>query len=251
MLNRPLLKTNAKMLMRTAGFKIFWYTLFFIIVSTAADYVVQFRLPNVYTYIMAGDVEALANYIENAGDSVRLLLLAAAVVLVYNIFVAIIGVGYKRTCLMVAREEKPVFRDMFETFGYWVKIICLRVVVAVVTGLATLCFIVPGVILSFAYSQVDFILIDNPDMGIIEIMRRSRKMMQGHKLEYVVFQLSYILWYLLTALFAVAYIYVMPYITVGDALYYEHICGYRNFSERKTADTTEDDSPTESDTTNE
>ena len=76
-------------------------------------------------------------------------------------------------------------------------------------------------------------------------------MMQGHKLEYVVFRLSYILWYMLTALFAVAYIYVMPYITVGDALYYEHICGYRNFSERKSADTTESDSPTESDTTNE
>ncbi|MBR4955580.1 MAG: DUF975 family protein [Clostridia bacterium] len=243
MIDRPLLKTNAKMLMRKAGFKIFWYTLFFIIASTAADYVIQIRLPKLYTYINAGDPDGLIDYITTTGGSLRLLLVVAAIMLVYNLFVAIIGVGYKRTCLMVARDEKVAFRDMFETFGYWVKIIGLRIAVAVVTGIATLCFIIPGIILSFAYAQAEFVLIDNPDIGIIEAMRRSRKLMKGYKFEFFVFRLSYILWDLLSALFAITYVYVLPYVTVGEALFYEHLCGYRNFSERKNQpvqDTAED-----------
>ena len=248
MLNRPLLKTEAKMLMRRSGLKLFWYTLFYMLAANAVAYIVQFRLPNLYYYLTLGAPEELMDYLRNIDAPARLIPVAIAVVLVYNIFVAIIGVGYKRTCLMAARGEQIVFRDMFESFGYWIKIICLRVAVGVTVAAATLCFIIPGVILAYAYSMVDYILIDNPDMGVIAIMRRSRQMMKGHKVEYFVFLLSYILWNILVSLIAVANIYVMPYITVGESLYYEHLCGYRNFSFRKNTPSDEtEQNPTDTD----
>lgn len=235
MLNRPLLKTNAKQLMAQTGFKIYFYTLFYMVVTNAISYTVQLKMPNLYYYLSMGTAEELLEYINGLNIVPSLAAVAIAVALVYRVFVAIIEVGYKRTCLMAARGEKIEFRDMFETFGYWVKIICLRIVSGVLVGLATLCFVIPGIILGFAYSQAEFILIDNPDIGVIEALRRSRQLMQGHKIEFFVFRLSYFLWTLLGSLLIVAYMYVLPYMTVGEALYYEHLCGYRNFTFRQTA----------------
>lgn len=235
MLNRPLLKTNAKQLMAQTGFKIYFYTLFYMVVTNAINYTVQLKMPNLYYYLSMGTAEELLKYINGLNIVPSLAAVAIAVALVYRVFVAIIEVGYKRTCLMAARGEKIEFRDMFETFGYWVKIICLRIVSGVLVGLGTLCFVIPGIILGFAYSQAEFILIDNPDIGVIEALRRSRQLMQGHKIEFFVFRLSYFLWTLLGSLLIVAYMYVLPYMTVGEALYYEHLCGYRNFTFRQTA----------------
>ena len=41
--------------------------------------------------------------------------------------------------------------------------------------------IIPGIILSLMYSQVFYILADDPDIGAIEAFNKSEKMMRGHK----------------------------------------------------------------------
>jgi uncharacterized membrane protein len=80
-------------------------------------------------------------------------------------------------------------------------------------------------------------------MGIFEILRTSREMMEGHKIEFFVFDLSYILWNMLTAVIGVASVFVLPYMNVGRALYYEHLCGYQRFTFRQ-----QSAPPTDSDT---
>ena len=232
MLNRPLLKTVAKSRMANTGLKIYFYTLFVMVVSAIPDVIIQLRMPAL-PINYAGSLEEMMEYFEQVSQDMSIPLMAGVVRLVYNIFVSIINVGYCRVCLMTAREEQIAFRDIFEAFGFWVKAVLLMLVQGIIIMLGTLCFVVPGIILSFSYSQTTFVLIDNPDMGIFEILRRSRKMMDGHKIEFFVFDISYILWNMLTAVIGVAAVFVLPYMNVGRALYYEHLCGYQRFGFRQ------------------
>jgi hypothetical protein len=243
MLNRPLLKAVAKSRMANTGLKIYFYTLFVMVISAIPDVIIQLKLP-VAPLAYAGDsLQEMMEYFERAAQDMSLPLVAGVVLMVYNIFVSIINIGYCRVCLMTAREEQIAFRDIFEAFGFWVKAILLTLVQGIIILLGTLCFIIPGIILSFSYSQTTFVLIDNPDMGIFKILRTSREMMEGHKIEFFVFDLSYILWNMLTAVIGVASVFVLPYMNVGRALYYEHLCGYQRFTFRQ-----QSAPPTDSDT---
>ena len=232
MLNRPLLKTVAKSRMANTGLKIYFYTLFVMVVTAIPDVIIQLNMPAL-PINYAGGFEEMMEYFEQVSQDMSIPLMAGVVLMVYNIFVSIINVGYCRVCLMTAREEQIAFRDIFEAFGFWVKAVLLMLVQGIIIMLGTLCFVVPGIILSFSYSQTTFVLIDNPDMGIFEILRRSRKMMDGHKIEFFVFDISYILWNMLTAVIGVAAVFVLPYMNVGRALYYEHLCGYQRFGFRQ------------------
>lgn len=243
MLNRPLLKAVAKSRMANTGLKIYFYTLFVMVISAIPEAIIQLKFP-VNTLAYAGDsLQEMMEYFERAAQDMSLPLIAGVVLMVYNIFVSIINIGYCRVCLMTAREEQIAFRDIFEAFGFWVKAILLTLVQGIIIMLGTLCFVIPGIILSFSYSQTTFVLIDNPDMGIFKILRTSREMMEGHKIEFFVFDLSYILWNMLTAVIGVASVFVLPYMNVGRALYYEHLCGYQRFTFRQ-----QSAPPTDSDT---
>jgi len=76
-----------------------------------------------------------------------------------------------------------------------------------------LLLIVPGIVKSYAYSMVPYILADNPGIGRKRAIELSNQMTRGHKWNMFVLDLSFIGWYLLgmLALF-VGVLFVMPYI---------------------------------------
>ena len=50
---------------------------------------------------------------------------------------------------------------------------------------------------AYSYRMVPFILKDNPELSPNEVITKSRKMMDGNKMDVFIFDLSYIGWYLL------------------------------------------------------
>lgn len=80
------------------------------------------------------------------------------------------------------------------------------------TFLWTLLFIIPGIIKSYAYRMVPYILADNPNMDANEAITLSRRMMDGEKWNTFVLDLSFIGWYLLGGLACgIGVIFVAPY----------------------------------------
>lgn len=80
----------------------------------------------------------------------------------------------------------------------------------------------------YAYSQVEFILCDTLENQSYEsafkIIRTSRQMMKGYKGKRFVLDLSFIGWYLLTAItLGIASIYVYPYVYTAQTLFYETV----------------------------
>ena len=91
-------------------------------------------------------------------------------------------------------------------------------------GLWSLLFIVPGVIKGYSYSQVKYIIHDNPNLNSRDARKMSEIMTKGYKSDLFVLDLSFIAWYLLVACTAgIAIIYVTPYVETTKAMYYENL----------------------------
>ncbi len=101
-------------------------------------------------------------------------------------------------------------------FAFWRVSIC--------AFLWSLLFLIPGIIKGLAYSQTMFLLAENPKMDAATAQKKSMELMEGHKMELFVLNLSFIPWYLLVAItFGLASIYVVPYVRTTLALFYKNI----------------------------
>ncbi len=92
-------------------------------------------------------------------------------------------------------------------------------------GLWTLLFIVPGIIKTYEYWAVDYILAAKPDTPYEKALDLSKKMMDGHKMEVFELGLSFIGWYLLSIFTCgiLAVCYVNPYYRIAMTELYSEI----------------------------
>lgn len=84
-----------------------------------------------------------------------------------------------------------------------------------------LLLIVPGIVKSYAYSMVPYILADNPGIGTSRAVELSNRMTRGEKWKMFVLDLSFIGWYLLgTIALLVGVLFVLPYVNATKAELY-------------------------------
>lgn len=151
---------------------------------------------------------------------------SSVIFLVINIVVStIIQFGYQSYCLKVAnRDDTMSYGDLFGSVRYLLKALGLILMVSLLTFLWTLLLIIPGIIAAYRYSQAIFVLVEDPSKGIMQCIRESKEMMVGHKWEFFVLELSFILWQLLGLVTCgLAFIYVYPYMKVTFANYYNAV----------------------------
>lgn len=124
------------------------------------------------------------------------------VVIVFVILVSnIINIGHKRFYLE-NREHKTKIAKVFYGFtggryanNVWVMF-CRDLYIL---GWSML-FVVPGLIKSFSYMMIPYILAENPEISKTRAFEISRQMMNGHKWDAFVLGLSFIGWQLLTTI---------------------------------------------------
>lgn len=119
---------------------------------------------------------------------------------------------------------KPEFNTFIEGFNYYLKGILGFLWMYIWTFLWTLCFIIPGFIKAIAYSQMMYILAENPDISVSKAMRISIEMTRGHKTDLFVTALSFIGWILLSCLTAgILFIWTLPYMQLTFANIYQYL----------------------------
>lgn len=126
--------------------------------------------------------------------------------------------------LNMTKGQKATVSDLFSGFNnFWgaFKVIFL---VGLFTTLWSLLFVIPGIIKSISYSQAMYILAENPEIGALEAINRSKQMMDGHKMDYFVLGLSFIGWILLGVVtLGIAYIWIIPYMSATLTNFYNSI----------------------------
>ena len=106
---------------------------------------------------------------------------------------------------------------------------CLRLSLAfflylVVVLVGVIFFFVPGIIFAIMFAQLPYILRDDENISAIDAMKKSAKMMSGHKMDLFLLLLSFIGWALLCILtLGIGYLFLMPYMQTTMAHYYEDL----------------------------
>lgn len=144
--------------------------------------------------------------------------------LVISIFVGYpILVGSKRF-FMCSREQKTGIGTILYAYrsGNVVNVVFVQFLQSVKTFLWTLLLIIPGIIKSYEYRMIPYILSENPDLDQKRVFELSREMMMGQKWNTFVLDLSFILWNLLGSITCglANIFYVNPYIAATNAELY-------------------------------
>lgn len=124
------------------------------------------------------------------------------------------------------RGKELDIKEIFSKYKYTGPIIVITFLVGLFTGLWTLLFIIPGIIYALKMSMVQYLMADELDenTNYMDILNKSKKMMDGYKIDFLVFGLSFIGWILLTIVtFGIAAIWTVPYMTTAEIMYYEEL----------------------------
>lgn len=136
-------------------------------------------------------------------------------------------IGFISYILGLTRKEEVSLTDIFQDYKKIGLIVVTLIISYVFIIFGYILLIIPGIMIAFSLVMVGYLLADSKETSISEaknIIRESIEMMNGYKLDYFIFELSFIGWYFLGAItFGIAYIYVIPYFTFANTLYYQRL----------------------------
>ncbi|WP_251545686.1 DUF975 family protein [Limosilactobacillus caecicola] len=148
----------------------------------------------------------------------------------------LIFAGYAYTFLdfTAGQRENNYFTAMFAAFTSirFIPVFLTWLLQTIFTFLWSLLLVIPGIIKALAYSQAFYIAKDLLDSGqevaATEAITKSRELMDGHKWEFFVLQLSFLGWALLCIFtFGIGFLWLRPYMQTTNALYYRQLAGNR------------------------
>lgn len=217
-INRKAIKQNAKGIISSTKPSPILVGLAYLAVS----YILQFL-----SYTVSGQYQAYMKMMEQvmAGnlDYVPQLPQANAGSVIIGIAIALmllmLSIGFTIYCMNICQFRKAGFGNLLDGFAIFFKALWLTILVGIFIWLWSLLLIIPGIIAAYRYRMALYIMIDNPQLSVLDCIRASGKMMEGHKGELFVMDLSFLGWALLT-LFPFVTIWVTPYISVTNVNYY-------------------------------
>lgn len=216
---------------------------------TASLFALSFMPLNMPDTINTTNLKELLMSVIPQGDTKTILGLAVISTLLYLLLIAPFKIGKHRFYLKAITGEKPKFKIFFSSFTSLSEVFssCVLVVITAFWQvlLAVLLFAIPVGLLYFSpilgplakisslvlyiaaailfvilltpCKMAPFLLAEKPERGAFKSLILAYKRMRGIKREFLVFDLSFILWRLLFGLNAPGTFFIDPYITASMA----------------------------------
>lgn len=139
-----------------------------------------------------------------------------------------LAMGMAYLFLKQARDnQKMEFGDLFYGFSNdFVGNLLLGLMETIFILLWSLLFVIPGIVKSYSYSMCYYIKNDNPEYGWKECLDASKEMMDGHKMELFILDLSFIGWAIVGSLACgIGSLWVSAYMMAARAQFYKSLKG--------------------------
>lgn len=168
----------------------------------------RWTIPCVATLI----IFAILITIQKAGTIINTSICALVLFFIYGA----ISIAYANLfTLLYLSKDKIKFSNFTDGFSESIKGFLAFLWVFIWVFLWSLLFIIPGIIKSIAYSQIFFILSDNPKIGVKKALNISKIITKDHKADLFTLYLSFIGWLLLCVISGgILYIWITPYLTL-------------------------------------
>ena len=123
-----------------------------------------------------------------------------------------------------SRNEEVTWKEVFSKTNLCIYFFVVSIICGVFVTLWSLLLIIPGIIASFAYSMVYLVKLDDPEIGYLDAIKKSKELMKGHKWEYFLFNLSFIGWAILSVFtFGILAFWLVPYMSVAQCNFYNKL----------------------------
>lgn len=147
--------------------------------------------------------------------------LALAMGIVQFIAGGMIRLGYCRFMLKLYDGETAKPEDLFSQTHRFADGFCVVLLQSLYIALWSLLFVFPGIIAAFRYAMAPFILYENPGMRAGEAISASKEMMDGHKMDLFILDLTFIGWNILAVLsLGIGYLWLNPYQSMAHTSFY-------------------------------
>ena len=136
----------------------------------------------------------------------------------------VMSMGRATYSLNLIDGREAEFDDLFVGFRRFYDALIMNVASILMVFLGMLLFVVPGIILGYAYAMAPYILAENPDISGTDALRLSRQMMKGHKWELFWLELTFIGWSILAAFtLGLGNLALEPYKGISKASFYRDV----------------------------
>lgn len=141
---------------------------------------------------------------------------------------SIVSVGYAKFNLSLIDGEDSTINDLFGYFKHWKTTILANLLRSVYVFLWSLLCFIPGIIASYTYAMVPYIMAEDPELTAREACERSKQMMDGNRMRLFCLTFSFIGWAILCAFTCgIGNIVLAPYIEAAVADFYREISDTR------------------------
>ncbi len=149
---------------------------------------------------------------------------AASSIVIGTILLLPLSYSIKVIFLDLNRGQELNASDLFGGFKDYVRILLTMLLTDIYIFLWSLLFVIPGIIKSYSYSMVPYILRDYPDLSFDEAIEQSMHMMRGFKSKLFMLDLSFIGWAILCVFtLGIGFFWLIPYVYTNHALFYEDL----------------------------
>ena len=162
-LDRAAIRREARELIRTARVSPIKFTLLFLAVSLALS------LLDTALTSLTGRIVGVA-FVSVSFASILI-----------GLITQVLDAGYKCYCLGVHRREEMPYESLFDGFTFAGKVIALYIVEGFFVALWSMLFVIPGIIAVYRYSFAIWNLCQNPELGVMEALNRSKRQTIGYK----------------------------------------------------------------------
>ena len=240
-MDRKLLKSQAKGLIRTADPKPVYMAIIYLVIISVLSFL-SFKIVGGYTdaissqfsdsfivdehgeFVPSVDPEQYYYALQEAMPTPAESLLNIAI----SIVTTMLGAGFIIFALRTLSGSGASYWNIFDGFGMFFRIIWLDILQTVFITLWSLLLVVPGIIAAYRYRLALYLLLDHPEMSAMDCIRESKRIMSGNKGQLFVLDLSFIGWWILAGIPIVGLfvrVWVVPYTQMTYALYYTTLTG--------------------------
>ncbi len=135
-------------------------------------------------------------------------------------------VGFSLFFLALIRKQGPEIGLLFNGFNHFGNALGAYLLMCLFILLWTLLLIIPGIVAGYAYSMTFFIIADDPSIGPLDAITRSKEMMHGYKWKLFCLYWRFFGWSILCLFtFGIGYLWLIPYMQTAVTHFYEDIRG--------------------------
>lgn len=132
--------------------------------------------------------------------------------------------GYCQFLLKQHDKQNPEFNDLFSQFHRFGTGFAQQFLRGLYIFLWSLLLVVPGIVAAYRYAMTPYILTDHPELTASEAIEHSKRMMDGHKGELFVLDLTFIGWQILAMVcLNLGFLFVNPYQNAAKAAFYREL----------------------------